>query len=272
MEYHFAIQEESECHNMQFCEKLMRLRRKAGLSQEQLADELGVTRQSVSKWESGAAMPELGKLIALSERFAVSVDYLVKDHLEEEPAPETVREDQSARLEAKVDTLAQDYRRSFGPVFRYTSKARLLGLPVVSIRFGHDRHPTVYNTAVGIVAVGNFSLGVLSVGLITAGVVPIGLISLGLLALGAVAVGGVAIGVSAVGVVATGVAAVGWKVAVGVSARAAVAIGQEAAGEHVLLWGDGLTVGQVESFLQTHCPGLWSPLAQLLTFFGTHIK
>lgn len=50
---------------MQFSEKLMRLRRKAGLSQEQLADQLGVTRQSVSKWESGAAMPELGKLIAL---------------------------------------------------------------------------------------------------------------------------------------------------------------------------------------------------------------
>ena len=45
---------------MQFHEKLTELRRKAGLSQEQLADRLGVTRQSVSKWESGAAMPELG--------------------------------------------------------------------------------------------------------------------------------------------------------------------------------------------------------------------
>lgn len=49
--------------NMHFSEKLITLRRKAGLSQEQLADRLGVTRQSVSKWESGAAMPELGKLI-----------------------------------------------------------------------------------------------------------------------------------------------------------------------------------------------------------------
>ena len=255
---------------MQFCEKLMRLRRRAGLSQEQLADELGVTRQSVSKWESGAAMPELGKIVALSERFTVSVDYLVKDYLEEEPEPE--REDQSARLEAKVDTLARDYRRSFGPVFRYTSKARLLGLPLVSIRFGHDRHPTAHNTAVGIVAVGNFSVGVLSVGLISAGVLPVGLISLGLLALGAVAVGGVAIGVSAVGVAAAGVAAVGWKVAVGVSARAAVAIGQEAVGEHVLLWGDGLTRGQAASFLKTHCPGVWQPLAQLLAFFAAHVK
>ena len=40
---------------MQFCEKLISLRRKAGLSQEQLADALGVTRQSVSKWESGVS-------------------------------------------------------------------------------------------------------------------------------------------------------------------------------------------------------------------------
>ena len=62
---------------MKLGEKLQQLRKKSGLSQEQLADRLGVTRQSVSKWESGAAAPELGKLIALSDIFSVSVDYLV---------------------------------------------------------------------------------------------------------------------------------------------------------------------------------------------------
>ena len=62
---------------MTFSEKLMDLRRKSGLSQEQLADRLGVTRQSVSKWESGTAMPELVKLISLSDIFGVSVDYLL---------------------------------------------------------------------------------------------------------------------------------------------------------------------------------------------------
>ena len=66
-----------------FPEKLVELRRKAGISQEKLADRLGVTRQSVSKWESGAALPELTKLIALSDMFSVSVDYLVKDICEE---------------------------------------------------------------------------------------------------------------------------------------------------------------------------------------------
>ena len=72
---------------MTFSEKLTGLRRKSGMSQEQLADRLGVTRQSVSKWEGGTAMPELVKLISLSELFGVSVDYLVKDWMEEPDKP-----------------------------------------------------------------------------------------------------------------------------------------------------------------------------------------
>ena len=131
---------------MQFHEKLTELRRKAGLSQEQLADQLGVTRQSVSKWESGAAMPELGKLIALSELFGVSIDYLVKENQTSDPRPAGEGDSCSARVEEKLDLLARDYRRSFGPVYQYTSRRTLLGLPLVSIRFGHDRHPTRYNT------------------------------------------------------------------------------------------------------------------------------
>lgn len=205
---------------MQFYEKLTELRRKAGLSQEQLADRLGVTRQSVSKWESGAAMPELGKLIALSELFGVSIDYLVKEENVSDPLAEGQGSSCSARVEEKLDTLARDYRRSFGPVFQYTSHRTLLGLPLVSIRFGHDRHPTRYNTAVGIVAIGNFSVGVVSVGLISAGVVSIGMIALGLAAVGMVSVGGAAIGLSAMGIWSYGISALGWKSAAGVAAIA----------------------------------------------------
>ena len=84
---------------MQFHEKLTELRRKAGLSQEQLADRLGVTRQSVSKWESGAAMPELGKLIALSELFGASIDYLVKENQTSDPRPTGEGDSCSARVE-----------------------------------------------------------------------------------------------------------------------------------------------------------------------------
>lgn len=203
---------------MQFYEKLTELRRKAGLSQEQLADRLGVTRQSVSKWESGAAMPELGKLIALSELFGVSIDYLVKESQTSDPLSAGEEDSSSARVEKKLDLLARDYRRSFGPV--YQCRRTLLGLPLVSIRFGHDRHPTRYNTAVGVVAIGNFSVGIFSVGLISAGVVSVGMIALGLAAAGMVSIGGAAVGLSAMGIWSFGVSALGWKSAVGAAAIA----------------------------------------------------
>lgn len=203
---------------MQFYEKLAKLRKKAGLSQEQLADRLGVTRQSVSKWESGAAMPELGKLIAMSELFGVSIDYLVKENNSSDPCSAGDGDCCSARVEKKLDLLARDYRRSFGPVFQYTSRRTLLGLPLVSIRFGHDRHPTRYNTAVGVVAIGNFSVGIFSIGLISAGVVSLGMIAAGLAAVGMVSIGVAAIGLSAMGIWSYGVSALGWKSAAGIAA------------------------------------------------------
>lgn len=57
-------------------EKIYALRRKNGLSQEQLAERIGVSRQSVSKWEGGLSTPDLDKLKALSECFQVSIDEL----------------------------------------------------------------------------------------------------------------------------------------------------------------------------------------------------
>ena len=59
--------------------KIYELRRSAGLSQEQLAEKIGVSRQAISKWEGGLATPELDKLIALSECFGVTLDELAKD-------------------------------------------------------------------------------------------------------------------------------------------------------------------------------------------------
>ena len=62
---------------MTLCEKLYELRRAAGLSQEELAERLNVSRQAVSKWENGAAQPELSKLVELSRLYGVSVDELL---------------------------------------------------------------------------------------------------------------------------------------------------------------------------------------------------
>ena len=62
---------------MELYEKLYELRRASGMSQEELAEKLGVSRQAVSKWESGATQPELSKLIELSKLYNVSVDELL---------------------------------------------------------------------------------------------------------------------------------------------------------------------------------------------------
>lgn len=68
---------------MIFADKLIQLRKKSGWSQEDLAEQMNVTRQSVSKWESAQSIPDLDKLVRLSEIFGVSLDYLLKDEMEE---------------------------------------------------------------------------------------------------------------------------------------------------------------------------------------------
>lgn len=68
-----------EVIKMKLEEKLQLLRKKNGYSQEQLADKLGIARQTISKWENGQAIPELAGLILLSELYGVTIDRLVKD-------------------------------------------------------------------------------------------------------------------------------------------------------------------------------------------------
>ncbi|MBQ7124145.1 MAG: helix-turn-helix transcriptional regulator [Oscillospiraceae bacterium] len=73
---------------MILADKIIELRKKAGLSQEELAEKMGVSRQSVSKWEGALSIPDLDKILLLSEIFGVSTDYLLKDELGDEiPAP-----------------------------------------------------------------------------------------------------------------------------------------------------------------------------------------
>lgn len=69
---------------MILAEKIMKLRKQNGWSQEELAAKLNISRQSVSKWESTASIPDLDKIIKLSEIFGVSTDYLLKDEMEED--------------------------------------------------------------------------------------------------------------------------------------------------------------------------------------------
>lgn len=87
---------------MTFAEKLVRLRRREGLSQEALAEALGVSRQAVSRWEQGTALPDAAKLLPCAQYFSVSVDWLLDD----EQAWEELAD--SGRKAAEEEALARN--------------------------------------------------------------------------------------------------------------------------------------------------------------------
>lgn len=72
---------------MKLSEKIVQLRKEQGLSQEELAERLGLSRQAVSRWESGTALPDAGNLLQLSRLFDVTADYLLD---EERESPEAL--------------------------------------------------------------------------------------------------------------------------------------------------------------------------------------
>lgn len=78
---------------MILADKIMALRKKHGWSQEELAEKLDVSRQSVSKWESAASIPDIDRILALSRLFGVSTDYLLKDDVEQDQDPTQTQED-----------------------------------------------------------------------------------------------------------------------------------------------------------------------------------
>lgn len=80
---------------MTTAEKLVRLRKEKGLSQLQLAEEINVSRQAISRWEVGLAVPSREKLRALSELYNVSVDYLLSDKTAEDMQKVSKTEDEA---------------------------------------------------------------------------------------------------------------------------------------------------------------------------------
>ena len=97
---------------MTFGDKLSRLRKEYNYTQEQLADILGVSRQSISKWESDISYPETDKLIELGRLFDCSMDYLLKEEVTERsgvPSPST--EGVLAQMKSKV-TSGQNKRKA----------------------------------------------------------------------------------------------------------------------------------------------------------------
>ena len=88
---------------MGFPERLQSLRKEKGLSQEQLGELLNVSRQSVSKWESGQTYPETDKLMILSDLFEITLDYLLKDKNIECVDNIDIKNDKEEELRYKMD-------------------------------------------------------------------------------------------------------------------------------------------------------------------------
>lgn len=102
---------------MKINEKIYTLRKKSGWSQDELADKLSVSRQSVSKWETGDSMPEPAKLLALAKIFCVTTDYLLDDNKEEYIPPETEKSPDTAdKILSKSEALFRNYGWILGVV------------------------------------------------------------------------------------------------------------------------------------------------------------
>ena len=78
---------------MILADKIMNERKRNGWSQEELAEKLGVSRQSVSKWESAQSVPDLNRILQLADIFGVTTDYLLKEELDDMSEQTIIKEE-----------------------------------------------------------------------------------------------------------------------------------------------------------------------------------
>lgn len=207
-------------------EKLAKLRRENNHTQEQLADILGVSRQSVSKWESDLAYPETDKIIKIGELYNCSLDYLLKENSHKRQAEErggTQEPQTGSRYTITFDLHSFHFERK--------SKIMIGKLPLWHINIGFGRTAKGF-FAVGLCARGVFSLGVLSLGVFSAGALSLGAVSLGAIVLGLLSLGAISVGVLAFGAIAVGLVAVGALAVGGFSFGALAAGSYLAIGDH----------------------------------------
>ena len=200
-----------------FNDNLNKYRKQKGLSQEELAFRLGVSRQSVSKWESGQSTPELERIIEIADLFGISLDELIGHESNE---------------------LRSVVRHLF--TYEYKSKFKIGNVPLIHINLGRGFRIAKGIIAIGNIAVGLFSFGALALGVFSLGGLAIGLLTLAGIAIGGISLGGLSIGYFAVGGMAIGIYAIGGmaiasKLAIGGMAHGYVAIGSSANGVHTLV-------------------------------------
>lgn len=265
---------------MEFSKKLQKLRKEKGMSQEDLAEMLTVSRQSVSRWESGGAYPEMDKLIAISNIFQTTLDWLVKEN-DDIPRQESI----------SVGTEEPRWNAGRHFSYEYKSKKTLFGLPLVHVNVGRgfkkaEGIVAIGNAATGVVAIGLVSIGIISIGVASVGFIGLGVICAALLAIGTFALGGIAIGAIAVGVFAFGAIAAGMfsfgalavasQVAIGHTATGQVAIGEVVNGikaievEEINRVFVSLSREQVHSAITEQLPNLWKGVVNFICGMFKH--
>lgn len=211
-------------------EKIAKLRKEYNYTQEQLAQLLGVSRQSISKYESDIAYPETDKLIRISEIFDCSLDYLLKENVLERYNPQMENEQSKSSIltEKTEEAVERAVREAVHKIRNFDKKSSktICGLPLWHVGKNAKGIIAVGITARGIVALGFGSVGILSIGLASVGILAMGVLAVGLLALGSLVAGGIVCGGVCVGILALG------GVAVGEFAFGGLAVGQYFA------WGD----------------------------------
>ena len=260
---------------MELSERLRSLRREKGWSQEELADRIGVSRQALSKWESGQSVPELDKLVMLSELYGVSLDTLVKG--------EKGEDGESGRPVYNLPFW------HWGLSYEYKSERTWRGMPLLHVNIGYG-----VKRARGVIAIGNFAKGIVAVGFVARGLVSLGLLSLGLVSIGVLslglllgvgtisagifAIGAIALGIFALGAVSIGMFSVGAcsvasHVAIGDYASGHVAVGRIAKGVKTIVDTSPnhdfsfIKADEVRAAIEGEFPHLWKWIVDLLTVF-----
>ncbi|MCI6738780.1 MAG: helix-turn-helix domain-containing protein [Intestinibacter sp.] len=165
-------------------EQLVKLRKENNMSQEKLAELLGVSRQTIYKWENNKVYPDMINLVAISEIFDVSIDELIKGEQ---------RSNQTVNQVANKKTS-----------YEYKSEKYIGNLPLIHINLGIKNCK-----ARGIIAIGNVSIGLISIGLVSAGLFSLGALSLGFFAIGLLSLAIIASGFCGIGVISASVIAIG---------------------------------------------------------------
>ena len=258
-------------------EKLSKLRKENNYTQEQLADILGVSRQSISKWESDIAYPETDKLVKMGRLFECSMDYLLNEDATEK----------QGKQPTEKESIGAIIKRQFR---ERKSETMIFGMPLYHV--GRNAHGffavglrargvvSVGLMSRGIVSLGLLSLGILSIGLLSLGLIAAGTVSLGLLAVGSIAVGLFAAGAISIGLISfgalsvgcfsTGALAIGKYAAVGDHAYGMIAIGQSVAEGHVYSHVGDLTtadISTVTEWLDTNVPSALNWAKAIFEFY-----